>query len=115
MSDPDNNAPLATIEPDDFAHTAQGMDNSEALAAHLMDQLVRLTEISRLDTNIVASFMIVECFAMMTVYGGEAQKDTLAHIQHLIDGRILELQSAATADADPEPAVPAVPTGRTLH
>ena len=110
------------VDPGEYAHSKEGVDQSEALAGSIMDSFLSTVEIARLDHTITASFLLIELFSVLDVYGGVDMNTVISSIKRLVDQRTAVLRAAATGElteddvADPVPShVPAVPTGRTLH
>ena len=122
---PSNPAALRVTAPGEYAHTAEGVDRAEELAGHLMDQLVAMTDVARLDNSITASFMLVEVLSMLEVYGGVDTKTAVNSVKHLTAERVAVLRAARDQIEDvaevapptaaaPTPA-PAPEGGHTLH
>lgn len=100
----------ATIDPGEFAHSAEGVDRAEDLAIHTFEHLIDMTDVSLVDTTITSLFMLVEVLAGLEVYGDVSATDAVAQVQHLTTKRVAALRSRGT-DADVDAEVERVPSG----
>lgn len=111
------------IDPGAFAHTAEGVDVSEALAAAVMDHMVLMTGVARLDTTITCAFLLAGALAALEVFAGLTAPAAIARVQHITAEKVAALLAAGQAQADQAEAVPVpvpapaypVPTRRPLE
>jgi hypothetical protein len=107
------------IDPGPFASTAEGIDASEELAAAIMQHMVSMTGVARLDTTITCALLLSEALAALEVYAGLDAPAAIARVQHITAEKVAALRAADQTQADqappvPVPAVP-VPSPRVLH
>ena len=109
----------ATIDPGEFAHSAEGVDRAEELAGYIFEHLINVADVSRVDTTITSLFLLVEVLAGLEVYGDVSATDAVAQVQHLTTVRVAALRAAGTdadadadveADVDPETVLSRVPS-----
>ncbi len=112
---PANPTALNVTDPGAFARTAEGVELAEQLAGHIMDQLITMAEIARLDTSITASFMLVEVLSMLAVSGDVDTKTAVSRVKHLVAERVAALRAAREQVEDAAPACVPVPEDRTVH
>jgi hypothetical protein len=79
-------------DPGEAAHTADGVDRAEALAARTMAHMVDITGVAALDTTLTSLFLLVEVLASLEVYAGLAAAKAFGKMEHLTAAKVAELR-----------------------
>jgi hypothetical protein len=103
----------STIDPGEFAHTAEGVDRAEELAAHTMENMITMTGVAQLDTTITSMFLLAEVLAGLQVYDGLSARDAIKRVRHLTAERVAALAETSPPAAPSQDAIPA--GARVLH
>jgi hypothetical protein len=83
----------ATIDPGEFALSAEGVGLAEELAAHTFAGLIDMTNIARLDTTITGLFLLAETLAALEVYAEVSAGDALRCVSQMTAERVLAIRA----------------------